>query len=515
MTIQVSPLAEQIIYLPINLDTAPSELFINSISFFDITQNIIVANYNLQYASYSSEYFSAFVSYPQSYAFYISHPYNLVYRNEGIYDDKIYALVGSNLVTYADSKISVSPASQNNVTGIQYVAFYNDDVLIIYTVPYGVQVYSTKYNKSYLLSIPSSISSEYSGISSVSMLNNIIYVGYVTFTVSTVISFNSYILSSTFTYSNSVLSITAIYSSSSTSTFVITDIGSTIKSNINYVTLVTTITYVSNSRTPTETISGTSTGTTSGISTEVNYTVLDVNTGKYSTYTYSSTDFAFAVCTINIIRVNNVVINVGTIEQSTSIYAYYILSVANAQSTGGYSLTVISFNINTLNFEYVTQEFQKPQTNLLYNIMIQGNTFYYPIGFSNPIQYGNTYYLPVKFIFYQILTSEMLVIQFSQFALYKNTLTLAGTVKYAQTGVVAPNAHVSIYEYASVLGNQYAITKLITKTQADSNGNFSTTVTLTNSPSVENIIVSASIDPIILQPVIPQTKKPTVPPYYP
>jgi len=499
MTIQVSPLAEQIVYLPINLDTRPSELYINSISFFDITQNIIVANYSLQYTSNSSEYFSAFVSYPQSYAFYTPQKYDLVYRNEGIYDDKIYALVGSNLVIYADNQISISSVSQKNVTGIQYVAFYNDDILIIYTVPYGVQVYSTKYNKSYLLSIPSSISSQYSAISSVSMLNNIIYVGYVTFTVSTVISFNSYILSSTFTYSNSVLSVTVSYASSSTSTFVNAYIGSAIKSNVNYVTLITTITYIS----------------TSGISTEVDYTVLDVNTGKYSTYTYSSTDFAFNVYITNIITFNNVVINVGTIEQSTSIYAYYILSVANAQSTGGYSLAVVSFNINTLNFEYVIQEFPLPQQGLTFNIVIQGNTFYYPIEFSNPIQYGNTYYLPVKFIFYQILTSEMLIIQFSQFALYKNTLTLAGTVKYAQTGDVAPNAHVSIYEYASVLGNQYAITKLITKTQADSNGNFSTTVTLTYSPNVENIIVSASIDPIILQPVIPQTRKPTVPSYYP
>jgi len=497
MTIQVSPLAEQIAYLPMPGDTTPSELYINSISFFDITQNIIVANYNLQYASNTSEYFSAFVSYPQSYAFYTPQKYDLVYRNEGIYDDKIYALVGSNLVTYADNQISVSPASQKNVTGIQYVAFYNDDVLIIYTVPYGVQVYSTKYNKSYLLSIPSSISSQYSTISSVSMLNNIIYVGYVTFTISTAMSFNSYILSSTFSYSNSVLSITVSYSSSSTATFVTATIGSAIKSNVNYVTLVTTITYVS----------------TSGISTEIDYTVLDINTGNYSTYTYSSTDFAFNVYVTNIITVNNVVINVGTIEQSTSIYAYYILSVANAQSTTGYSLAVISFNINTLNFEYVIQEFPKPQISLFYNIIIQGNTFYYPIEFSNPITYGNTYYLPVKFIFYQILTSEMLIIQFSQFALYKNTLTLAGTVKYAQSGDIAPNAHVSIYEYASVLGNQYAISKLITKTQTDSNGNFSTTVTLTNSPNVENIIVSASTDPIILQPVIPQKRKPTVPSY--
>jgi hypothetical protein len=140
--------------------------------------------------------------------------------------------------------------------------------------------------------------------------------------------------------------------------------------------------------------------------------------------------------------------------------------------------------------------------------MLRSNIVYIFSGYSSPVQYGNTYYLPVSVYLYQITTSEMLSIEYTQYALEKNTLIISGTVKYVQTGEPAPNATVSVYLYQSVQGHSYAVSKLLTQTITDQNGNFEITYQFPNSPNDANIIVTASVDPVVMEVVYPKVSKP-------
>ena len=171
-------------------------------------------------------------------------------------------------------------------------------------------------------------------------------------------------------------------------------------------------------------------------------------------------------------------------------------------------MCIVSFNFNTGSIEYAPIPPNPPINFSTSLFMLRSNIVYIFTGYSSPVQYGNTYYLPVNTYMYEITTSEMLSIEYTQYALEKNTLIISGTVKYVQTGEPAPNATVSIYLYESVQGHSYAVSTLLTQTTTDQNGNFQIVYQFPNSPNDANIIVTASVDPVVMEVVYPKVSKP-------
>ena len=499
MTLQISLYSQQTVYLPLPNDQTPSFVFIVSLSFYDIGLNSYISNYQLIYSCQSGSetvYVNAFVSYPQSVFSYSTNENVVVYKNEGIFDEKMAGFVNTALVVYADNKITANQVLSRPVSGVQYVAFYQDDILIFMSSPQGIYFYSTKYNKFYNVYIPTSINLVYPAVGSVLFLG-----GYIYFAICTInISFPSsdtaqvtviyYLMYTKFSYSDLTLSILVSCSiSKKLSNYCCINIANSIVGNGSYVVLVMLY--------------------RDSYGTCVKLLSYNINSSTYTTTSkfYVGTSLFGYIYFTTKIEYANVTINLGLnyYQQQVSIYSYYVFIVLSGLVTFA---TIISYNINTGNIESASL-----LTNLKLYIgmnvyILRGNALYIFTTSSSPVQYGNTYYLPVNVYVFQISTSEMLSVEYTQYALEKNTLILSGTVKYLQTGEPVPNATVSVYLYDSVQGHSYAVSKLLTQTTTDKDGNFQIVYKLPNSPSDANIIVTASVDPVIMEVVYPKTLKP-------
>jgi len=503
MTLQVTPYSQQTVYLPLPNDQSPSSVFITSLSFYDAGLNSYIANYQLQYSS-ESVYVNAFVAYPQSVFSYTSNKNIVIYKDEGIFDEKMVGFVSTALVVYADDKISANQVLSRPISGVQYVVFYNDDILIFMSSPQGVYFYSTKYNKFYNVYVPTTINLFYPTVGSVLFLGGYIYFAIYTTGLSLPssgtfqVTATYYLMYTKFSYSDLTLSIlvscsiSKSFSHPSVSEITIT-VSSSIVGNGSYVALVMLfcccLLFVT--------------------SLCIKVLTYNINSSTYNVYAKSFKDMKL----LSYIYFRTSIEQQGEIfcfyfnfyQQQISIYSYYIFIVIYCVNGIQY---IVSFNINTGSIEYAPIP-PNPQIKTIASLfMLRSNIIYIFSGYSSPVQYGNTYYLPVNVYLYQITTSEMLSIEYTQYALEKNTLILSGTVKYLQTGEPVPNATVSVYLYDSVQGHSYAVSKLLTQTTTDKDGNFQIVYKFPNSPSEANIIVTASVDPVVMEVVYPKPPSP-------
>jgi len=503
MTLQISPYAQQAVYLPLPNNETPSNIFIVSLSFYDIGLNSYISNYQLIYSTQSSSetvYVNAFVAYPQTVFSYTTNKNVVIYKNEGIFDEKMLGFVNTALVVYTDDKISANQVLSRPNSGVQYIAFYNDDILIFMSSPQGIYFYSTKYNKFYNVYIPTSIKLIYPAVGSVLLLGGYIYFAICMINTSSPkpdivqVTATYHLLYTKFSYSDLTLSVlvscgmSALFISSQFTEATVSVSGSVL-GNGSYVVLV--MLFCASNYVCVKVIAYNINSSTYKI-----YSKFFGNAILLS-YVYFSTQINQQGITLHF--------NFLYYQQQISIYSYYIFVVVCNRTVGA---CIISFNFNTGSIENAPIP-PIPQVVTLASLyMLRSNIIYIFAGFSSPVQYGNTYYLPVNVYMYQITTSEMLFIEYTQYALEKNTLILSGTVKYLQTGDPVPNATVSVYLYESVQGHSYAVSNLLTQTTTDQNGNFQIVYKFPNSPNDANIIVTASVDPVVMEVVYPKASKP-------
>jgi len=499
MTLQISPYAQQTVYIPLPNNECPLDVRIKSLSFYDIGLSSYIANYDLFYSS-EEVHVNAFVAYPQTVFSYSTNKNTVIYKNEGIFDEKMLGFVNTALVVYADDKISANQILSRPISGVQYVAFYNDDILIFMSSPQGVYFYSAKYNKFYNVYVPTTIKLIYPTIGSVLLLGGYIYFAICTISTS-LLGSNTvqvvavyHLLYTKFSYSDLTLSIlvncgmSGLFPPSSVTEATVSA-SSSVLGNGSYVVLVMlfcTLNYVC-----------------------VKVIAYNINSSSYNIYSKS---FSNAILLSYVYFSTSVkqqgitfYFNFLYYQQQISIYAYYVFVVINNLTVG---TCIVSFNFNTGNVECAPIPPFRQFVGLTSLYMLRSNIIYIFAGFSSPVQYGNTYYLPINVYMYEISTSEMLFVEYTQYALEKNTLILSGTVKYLQTGEPVPNATVSIYLYDSVQGHSYAISKLLTQTTTDKDGNFQIVYKFPNSPNDANIIVTASVDPVVMEVVYPKPSKP-------
>jgi len=499
MTLQITPYSQQTVYLPLPNDQSPLALYIFSLSFYDMGLNSYISSYELAYSS-ESVYVNAFVAYPQSVFSYTINGNIVVYKNEGVFDEKMLGFINTALVVYADDKISANQILSRPVSGIQYVAFYQDDILIFMSSPQGIYFYSTKYNKFYNVYIPTSINLIYPAVGSILLLG-----GYIYFAICT-ISFSSpssgivqvtatyYLLYTKFSYSNLTLSvlvncsISTTLNSSQISVVAIT-VSSDVLGNGSYIALV--MLFCHSSRMCIKVLAYNINSSTYTVYSKFFDNVIMLSYSHFSTRTEQ--------------QGITIYLNFEYYQYQISIYSYYIFIVIYFANG---IVCIVSFNFNTGSIEYAPIPPNPPINFSTSLFMLRSNIVYIFTGYSSPVQYGNTYYLPVNTYMYEITTSEMLSIEYTQYALEKNTLIINGTVKYLQTGDPVPNATVSVYLYESVQGHSYAVSTLLTQTTTDQNGNFQIVYQFPNSPNDANIIITASVDPVVIEVVYPKVSKP-------
>jgi hypothetical protein len=408
--------------------------------------------------------------------------------------------INTALVVYANDQITANQVLSRPVSGVQYVAFYQDDILIFMSSPQGIYFYSTKCNKFYNVYIPTSINLVYPTVGSVLFLG-----GYIYFAICT-ISFSSpssgtvevtatyYILYTKFSYSDLTLSVlvSCNISTSLNSSHITADtitVSNSIVGNGSYVVLVMLFCSLNTLC--------------------IKVLAYNINSSTYTVYSKSFSNIILLSYTYFKTQTKQqgitLYLNFNYYQQQVSIYAYYVFIIIYCIYG---CVIVVSFNFNTGSIEYAFIPPNPPINVATSLFMLRSNIIYIFTGYSSSIQYGNTYYLPVNVYLYQITTSEMLSIEYTQYALEKNTLIISGTVKYVQTGEPAPNATVSVYLYESVQGHSYAVSTLLTQTTTDQNGNFEITYQFSNSPSDANIIVTASVDPVVMEVVYPKVSKP-------
>lgn len=504
--IQTSQLGTVIAYLPFpgyTSGTTISAFSIFSLTFYTSTSNTFVASYLL-----NNNYVFAFVSYPRTFSVYYpasSTPYQVNYRNENLFDGKAYAILSNYLVTYDFvNPISTLLKGFQLFSGNQYVFYLDGDILIAQTTPTSFLVYSTKYDKVYTFQYPTSISLGIVYFASATILGNTIYLALFT-ADSSFIETSAVLLYVNFNYTDgffvpvpnmtiktSLLLLFGITPSTTTSANQVAIFGVSVKSHINYVTLIMWI--YSSYGSVRSYIFTLTLNLTNGQITSNNYT-----SGTASLIQLNSVEYIAPSSTLgfNIYYVESV-------DPFVSVFGNYLIFVSEAPAlttSSQLGLDVITLNVNTSSFDET--QFTQPiySSSMPRYVTVIGNVIYVTIQQLNVVSYGNTYYIPIVLQLIQVTTADMIQVNLTEFSLDHNTVIFSGSVVYAQTGQPIPNAYVYLYTVTSVNGSQISLDTLLAKVQSDANGNFTLSAQLPYSPPDLDVALVVGVDPVILVPV--------------
>jgi len=478
MTLQITLVEEKNVYLPSPIDGQLGDIF--SFSPIDENSSIYLASYSVIQGS-NLYYAQSFTAFPQNAIFLNQNNYIQYFKNENVFDNKVYAILGSNLLKYENQSINYSPISANMNSGNQYTILYGDDILILRTLPSSVQVYSVNKNQFYYFSLPTINISGYYYIGSATFLGNTIYVGLLSVDnqLSTV---QIQLLYAQFTYSNSTFSIVPNFNYSiplSLTTFNTIYFGITVKANLNIVNVVlltsfdmlSTVTYFYQYNTSNQQIQQNQNIDTS--------TYLLANFLAYQNNTY---------------ELNGKIMYFYSLDQITSIYGQYLYIVPFLLTNNYIQLLSYNNSDNTIDSTIFTGQYETIEG---LTVFLFRNKVYLYSKYNNNIKYNNTYFLQIEMNIYEITSSHMYQIAVSSYALNRNNLEISGTVLNVQSGQTVPNVYVHFYYAQSINGNQYGLGQEIGKTVTDSNGNFSFKTTLDTSIPDLNLIMIVSVDPVI------------------
>jgi len=478
MTLQITLVEEKNVYLPSPIDGQLGDIF--SFSPIDENSSIYLASYSIAQGS-NLYYAQSFTAFPQNAIFINQNNYIQYFKNENVFDDKIYAILGSNLLKYENQSITYSPISANINSGNQYTVLYGDDILILRTLPSSVQVYSTNKNQFYYFSLPTINISGYYYIGSATFLGNTIYLGIISVDnqVSTV---QIQLLYAQFTYSNSTFSIVPNFNYSiplSLTTFDTIYFGMTLKANLNIVNVILLISY-----NVTTTLIYFYQFNTSNQQIQQNQNVY--------TNTFLLSNFLAYVNGAN--ELNGKFMYFYSLDQITSIYGQYVFIVPFQFQNNYIQLLSYNNSDNTIDSAMFKKEITVSEG---LTVFLFRNKVYLYSKYNNNIKYNNTYFLQVEMNVYEITASHMYQIAVSSYELNRNNLEISGTVLNVQSGKTVPNVYVHFYYAQSINGNQYGLGQEIGKTVTDANGNFSFKTTLDTSTPDLNLIMIVSVDPVI------------------
>jgi hypothetical protein len=468
MTLQSVQIGEGQIFLPLQSDQQPDGLFIRSISFYDISQAIYNVSYSVEYNSLFQS-FSSFVAYPQVITVETSGLAYSVFDTEEIIDDKYFSMIPPLLIEFYEQQLNYKQISSLTAVSFISLVYYNGDVLFLFGLPNGISVYSLNTGKFYNVKLPTSALSQQNVGTSYTFLGGYLF-GAITQKVAGTILVN--LVSAKFTYSDTVF--TSVSTQSVNAPQDIYRYTINIVGNTSYVVAVVRYTYVLEPG--------------NVLTAHVSYVVYDITNDTITTATSSS--FSNASLVTGLTSIASILYTIG--EKVTSIYGYYVFTVLFDKSNT--SEIIVSFNIGTSEIETV----EIPVNLNQFEVVLQKNYLILLAGSAQVIQQGNVYFLPVSYQIFELTTSNMVEVQYYTIALEHNNLVISGKAINVQTGNPVSGATIGVYYALSSMGNQLSVSNLIGTTKTDSNGEFTFTYQFKHAPSDLDVVITASVDPIIL-----------------
>lgn len=481
MSAVIKPFGNGIVYVPVQVPNILPTIY--SLSYVSLADNIYLVGAYQEVDSFWYD-IHAFITYPQFTAYISPTLINSIYSTNIVYDEKYASIVGNNLVVFEEGKINVKYINANVYNSVISTVYYNQDILIIYSTPNNVIIYSMNKNEFYIINLPTITNAVQYAISSAEFLGGYVFILVTYFSG----DINNYIVSFAvygvkFTYSEAVASflfgdtiLTVTNANSPTAgMYFITPI---LRGNINYL-FVSYI--IVNTACP-------------AFCTTAMFYGYNINTATtYNTsLTYSGINLPYTA--IVSIFSNSVVF---VTPNNFGVYAYFLFSAWIGFINN--NLVVFYYNVNTNTAGYVT--YPMPH-DILYPIFMHSNYVIVCINKPGYTQINGYNVAVIPTSIYEVITSDMLSIQITELVLEKNTLKVSGIVTSMYTGQPV-SAYVDLYNAISATDDSLSTGSLLGKAQTNTDGEFTITVTFTNSPPVTDIILTASIDPVVMEAVKP------------
>lgn len=444
------------IYLPVKDNTVPNYISIQGLSIYNENANTFNSSYTLTYENNNTTTvitYNSFVSFPYAFTLETEGITNLGFNTEIVIDNEYLSLIPPFLIKLNQEGLTYEQIQQIPNIGFIKLVYYNDDILFLMSVPYGVIIYSKNRKSFYKISLPGkNLGQDIE--TSVTMIGSTIYLSAIS--VQENGNLEVILMKTEFTYSDTVFSI--IYQNQiqipqlGTPAYYISVVG-----NIEYIVSV-----VGYSIGPSPQLPGNSIG-------EIIYYVYNIRSNTVNKISTGKQNY-LQICT-------------GT--KPASIYGSYVYNLAYNINTN--QLIIFSLNLKTSIIE--NTEINVPNE---YEAFLQGNNLMIlnTGEINNPIKQGNIYFLPINYEQYKLINSDSLIVQYTEISLDHNVLHISGIVKYLENGNPCIGCMVYIYNVTSVIGNQIGIKESpLAITTTDNKGNFNIEIEFKNNPQNLNIAV--------------------------